>query len=444
MVMRPPPRIIFPIPVPLLPHLLDITQLNGSPWSNPAFNTSDPNWSSNVVGGHTFDGSSAHPFEWVSVLDPAVEQDDQVGLAGTALNPDMSGADLPFTHPFGTDFEFTIVPDPAYSGLLAPANKDPNGVYRDSWAAAQRSGISIPDGVLGVEIEAPLVPSEYQVAHGDRVAIYGRWIVDAGHPEFHTEIHPPLLMARARSIDHSGNPTPPSTNATTLFQLWSRPYQAGQLFSTGGDSGLPLRTYAERIAETLGDIEAFPPIFGQPFQGIHIVAFTVRPPVHVPQSATALSTLQLQCSYHFTVNGCCGVQVIPSLTEPDSVLVILALNSVSYPKLPEPAHHFDSFSIQKLLDQVPGGADLNIFQEIFLALQGTVNVRRYAAPQGSQTQDSVNVVPFTPLKTLPPFAQATDSSEPFPVYGWLKLQWVNVEPRLTVGSPITRMIPGGS
>src|ERR1700760_4548566 len=128
--------VIHPTLLPLFPHLLDISQLNGSPWPNPTFDTSDPNWSSTVVGGHTFDGSSAHAFEWVSVLNPNEEQDDEVGLAGTALKPDMSGADLPFTHPFGTDFEFTIVPDPPYNRLLASANKDPNGVYRDSWSAA--------------------------------------------------------------------------------------------------------------------------------------------------------------------------------------------------------------------------------------------------------------------------------------------------------------------
>src|SRR5437870_2970865 len=101
-----------------LPPLLDISKLDGSPWVNPAFDTSDPNWSSNVVGGKTFDGSSSHRFEWVSVLNPDVEQDDQVGLAGTALSPDVSEHDLPFVHPFGQDYEFTIVPDPAYEALL--------------------------------------------------------------------------------------------------------------------------------------------------------------------------------------------------------------------------------------------------------------------------------------------------------------------------------------
>ena len=68
--------------------LLDISQLNGSAWINPAFDTSDPNWSANVVGGQTFDGSAAHKFEWVSVLNPDVEQDDEVGLTGTAINLD--------------------------------------------------------------------------------------------------------------------------------------------------------------------------------------------------------------------------------------------------------------------------------------------------------------------------------------------------------------------
>src|SRR6266566_2953576 len=143
-------------------HLLDISNFDGSQRANPTFDTSGPNWASNVVGGHTFDGSKAHKFEWVSILNPNDEQDDEVGVAGTVLNPELSGADLPFTHPFGPDFEFTIVPDPAYEGLLAPANKDPNGVYAKSWRAARTAGIAIPTGVLGLEIDAALVPPDYR------------------------------------------------------------------------------------------------------------------------------------------------------------------------------------------------------------------------------------------------------------------------------------------
>jgi hypothetical protein len=82
---------------PVSQHILEISRLNGTPWVNPPFDTSDPNWSSKIIGGKTFDGSSSHALEWVSVLNPSIEQDDEVGLAGTMIDPDLSGNDLPFT-----------------------------------------------------------------------------------------------------------------------------------------------------------------------------------------------------------------------------------------------------------------------------------------------------------------------------------------------------------
>jgi len=427
--------------------LLDISQINGSPWTNPAFDTGDPGWSSNVVQGKTMDGTSAHPLEWVSVLNPQVEQDDEVALVGTALNPHNAGFDVPFTHPFGfdsglTDFEFTIVPDPDYAALLATANKDPNNqAYADAWAEAKASGISIPVGLLPVETDGPLVPPAYRIEHGDRVAVYGRWIVDAGHNDFHAEIHPPLLMARARPVDANGNVTAPSEEATTLFQLWSRPHQAQQLFTDGKQTGLPLRDYIKNIATTAGDIKAFPPIFAKSFQGVHVVSFTVRPPVQLspPKMVTALAPI-LECSYHFTVNGACGVEVIPSPTEPDSVLVVLALNSAGYPALPEPPSHMQPMSMDQLIAEAKmEGVDIGWLAGAWADIKelqggigsifggsgstGDVQFRVFDAPQMSQTQDEVNIVPFTPLGQLPSSSQATDSGQPFPVYGWLKLRW---------------------
>ena len=86
------------------PNLLYMRKLDGTPWTNPtSADTSDPNWSRKVVGGATFDRTAAHPFEWVSVLNPKAEQDDQVGLTGRVVHPHQSGADLPFTHPFGPE-----------------------------------------------------------------------------------------------------------------------------------------------------------------------------------------------------------------------------------------------------------------------------------------------------------------------------------------------------
>lgn len=412
------------------PPLLDISQVNGTPWENPACDTSAPDWASRVVQGKRFDGSDTHKFEWVSVLNPDAEQDDEVGLTGTAINPKDSGWDLPFTHPFGNDFEFTIATDLRYAGLLGASNKDPgNATYADDWTAAGGPASGIP-GLMPVEIDGALVPADYRVEQGDRVGVYGRWIVDAAHDDFHTEIHPPLLMALARSVDDNGNPVTRSESATTLFRLWSRPHQSGQLFTDGGDSGLSLQTYLGNIATTPGSVIATPPVFAKPFQGAHLVAFTVRPPVPVSPPPPGLPTVtQLECSYHFTVNGGCGVEVTASPAEPGCVLVVLALSSAGYPALPAPPRHKISISIDQLLAEAQKeGFSLDWVQRLGVWIKnkqyGDVGLYVCGPPPTSQTQDAVNVVPFTPVAKLPGSSVATDPGQPFPVYGWLKLRWV--------------------
>jgi hypothetical protein len=405
--------------------LLDISRSDGSPWINPRYDTSDPNWSTNVVGGHTLDGSASHAFEWVSVLRPTVEQDDQVGLAGTVIHPHESENDVPFTHPFGLDYEFSIIPDPAYDDLLATANKDPSGTYQGSWEDSNANGIIIPTGVLGLEIDKALVAAAFRPISAERVAVYGRWIVDAGHGDFHAEIHPPLLMGFARSVDNSDNPALPDENATTLFRLWSRPYQAGQLFTSDGESGLPLQDYCRRIMLTPGEVRAFPPVFPRPFDGQHLVSFTIRPPVPVPPLSSA--TWDLQYSYHFTVNQCCNVDISRSPQQPNALLVTVSLNAPLYPVVGTPAEQFDTFGIDDLLRQVPSGLDLSWYVQLWLDIkqaQGPVSIRRFDAPQSSSTQDSVNVVPFTSINAPSMSGQALDVSQPFPVYGWVRLRWV--------------------
>ena len=104
-------------------------------------------------------------------------------------------ADVPFQHPFYNDWEFYIAPDQQYTSLLAPTNtgKDPNtglivdATYNRVTTTAAARGLAVPQGVLGVETDQGLVPPEYRALDGDRVVVLGRWIVDCGHPEFHTE-----------------------------------------------------------------------------------------------------------------------------------------------------------------------------------------------------------------------------------------------------------------
>ena len=185
--------------------------------------TSDPSWASNSAGRedvrrYGFD----HPFEWVlRSLNPpwvahtpppfnlpyvdGVQQDDQVAVSGVVVAPHASGNDIPFHNPFGRDFEFGIVCDPEYESLLAQANRLPPPLEYPltegelAWNDAHRVGFPTPAGVLPLEIDGNLVPElDYSACWrgGNRVVVYGRWHpVDAGHDDFHTEIHPPLVMA---------------------------------------------------------------------------------------------------------------------------------------------------------------------------------------------------------------------------------------------------------
>src|SRR5947209_12560531 len=84
----------------------------------------------------------------------------------------MSGSDLWFTHPFGNDHEFAIVPDEQYRSLLAQSNWGYSSSYGydDEYTYAfqhgQAYGAQIP-GVVGVEIDRGLVPDNLEAGAAD-------------------------------------------------------------------------------------------------------------------------------------------------------------------------------------------------------------------------------------------------------------------------------------
>jgi hypothetical protein len=84
-------------------------------------------------------------------------------------------------------------------------------------------------GILGFETDQGYVPSFYRnhVHAGDRVVMFGRWITDCGHADFHTEMHPPLLTAFGRAT--TGSAGQPKTTTEVI----SRPYLTSQTFEDG-------------------------------------------------------------------------------------------------------------------------------------------------------------------------------------------------------------------
>ena len=177
--------------------------------------------------------------------DPGEDYDeDAVVLSGWMLEPELSGNDVPFTHPFGNDWECMVALDSAYAGLLAAGNALPDGSDgADAMAAAQGLNIPVPaGGLLAIETDGNCVPTtlspiEGNIVVGDRIAALGRWIVDTGHEvevdsgsSYRAEMHPPMLMAIG------GNRTDPINGALTRVLLTSRPYLVEQVFTTDTSS----------------------------------------------------------------------------------------------------------------------------------------------------------------------------------------------------------------
>ncbi len=179
-----------------------------------------------------------------------------------------------FVHPFGLDFEFYIVPDPQYEGLLAASNDGvtPDDEFSEATKVARGIGLSAPKGVLGVETDQGLIPQSFRdlIKDGARIATFGRWIVDAGHDDFHTEIHAPLLMAVATLA-----PPPAGVQGAsemTSVQIMSRPYTVSQKFAEGNFVNHLLAEVAKVETTIFGfplswRVEAHPTVFTTPYDG---------------------------------------------------------------------------------------------------------------------------------------------------------------------------------
>ena len=283
-------------------------------------------------------------YEWQQVESARGEYDDStlMGASGWVVAPEESGADVPFSHPFGFDWELSIALDEASRGLLSSANargdEDEGDPNRNGVALADQLGLTAPEGLLGLEWDKGLLPASYrgQVNHGDRIAVLGRWILDNGHDVdgfYRTEIHPPLLIATG-SVQQLSDGSEPRTRVLIM----SRPYLAGQTYTTNldtrnddgvDDDGALLHPLLEshafnELAKVLTFrstmIEVYPKIKEKPFRGSHVANFVVSPPQPRPDAFA-----QLSVSYRFNVRPPCKVTVLPNPESQDSVLVTVEL-----------------------------------------------------------------------------------------------------------------------
>ena len=117
------------------------------------------------------------------------------------IEPDYSGGDLPSDHPFGFDWEFEVALDKEFQALLSPANTAPQNSGLGP-VLAKEAGLPMAHGLLGVEWDKNLLPKSFgsNVKHGDRVAAFGRWILDKATPSVPQSLIQPIAESeRGRS-----------------------------------------------------------------------------------------------------------------------------------------------------------------------------------------------------------------------------------------------------
>ena len=406
----------------------------------------------------------------MQVLAPKEEYDQfgLVGATGWMINPEHSSADVPFSHPFrdgssGTifDWEFQLAldqdttnPTKDYAFLLAAGNQFDTEHVEET----KQLGIPVPaKGLLGVEMDGALVPQGFKdsAKTGDRVAVFGRWIVDTGHAPpphrtFRSEIHPPLLLAKA-NVQKQVNG---SLVTRALFS--SRPYLVGQRFTVdtdkiyddkAEDDGPLFRHLVKELLKVASPIpeslllEAHPKIKSHPFLGAHLLHIKVRPPAP-PGGHTITAVKQLAVSFQFTVRSGCAVQV--SSSSSDTVDVLISLSHAAYTPPPLPHRSSKRYSRGDLNTLSPGvGSQIFEAEAVTLLVGalggGPANVAKAAVilARGIET-DEYDPLPKIDINNAQhavtnAFANVVptgagivhDDAQPFPIFGWLEAKWVD-------------------
>jgi hypothetical protein len=136
--------------------------------------------------------------EWKAILGTDYAYTSVAGFVQRAF---ISDADNPIVHEYSNDWDMFVRPFQDYTNLL-------------------------PQGVTFLEMEHESYFSNYffaqydQVRPGDLIFAVGRWIVDCGHNDYHTEIHPSFVIAYMRTEQYTGKPA-------TAAYIWVNGFYPG-------------------------------------------------------------------------------------------------------------------------------------------------------------------------------------------------------------------------
>ena len=195
-----------------------VTNIGWAPGAAEQFNGTPPTFTAESAcgsGTDTFLREIAHRaptdlrvmYEWGDVV-PAGRQ---VLISGTVATTHLGPGDLPMDHPFGDDLSMDVAVDPPFQTFARQLGTGQSDV-RPGWAHVELSSGLIPHlprpsaahaGETWRQLSdfnlSGIQPGFDLPAVGDRVLVGGRYIVDCGHDDFHTELHPMTFLAWAHA-----------------------------------------------------------------------------------------------------------------------------------------------------------------------------------------------------------------------------------------------------
>lgn len=391
---------------------LEATRESGSaPYVNPDPTAGGVVDGKSVCSQNTFMSGYDPPFEWMPVLAGEQVESRHVGVSGWAFGAHSSANDFWFSHPFGDDFNYDVAPDDAYKALIAPTHNTNGDRDRAIARALQYFNASVPD-MLHVEIDQDFVPSipGYDLRDGDRVAVFGRWIADCGHDDFHTEIHPPLLAVGARAVSAS----------RTHAAVYSRRFVVNQEFEDGATYEHILKEMAKGGLIPFYQMSAEPSLLPA-FHGTPSFDFVVRP----PRSRTS-ATDQLHAAWAFQTRP--GVSVSFALAGDDGVRVHVHFDEKKYLPPPRPTARTRTISFDELYAEIlshsraaaDGIQAARVLGGLVLstAIQRGIETTRFSTPLMSPLvmQDGL-------AKALAGVQISGDAAAPSPVVGQIDVYW---------------------
>lgn len=399
-------------------------------------NRNNPNWARDVCNGKTAFTPGGARYEWTPVVPGFGQYGSIEAASGWALLPHDSDRDVPFTHPFGKrDFNYFLLPDVPFAGLLAPNNK--NIVADPDEREGQKAKIEADtlnlvigaEGLLGVEQDVDLIPEAYRPRKGmgDRVAVFGRWIIDCGHDNWHSEIHPPLLTAVAR---------PDIAKQLTHVDIIANPYLVDQEFSNGGvldqlahdlalvNSPLPWIPFTDRVSAQASFLPSSANLPSRP--NMEVFSFVVRPPAPAPTDQHSL-----HFRMHLTARS--GVIVQPFWIDRETVGVVGLFNDqlrvfpitgtrnwdVTGDELTT-LHPTLGKAWNAMVSQIGGGLG-DIIKAAVLS-QG-IRAILYDKPTPPDISNAPVTQGFTATNPWGQNPVTVNNNQPYPLIGWMEVQW---------------------